>query len=402
MGKSKILFINHFAGVPRLNERSLRHFILSKNLRSKDYDPFIITSQNHYHVIRSKKYPYNKVVIIDGVNFIFVRELSFKKNNLFTKFLKMISFSTSLFFAFFLRKIKLDKVKIVYSSSPDLFTSYVSYYIARKNKAKHYFEIRDIWPLSQQILHNFNKNNILIKILSKIEFFLYKNSDFLISPLKNFPAYMKENKISTPFKFIPQTYFNYNDNLTFSHDLKLDDFDKVGIYAGTVGKFYCIENILKSFPVELKEKIAIIIIGDGDAFESIKFLANEHNLNNFFILDSVDHSALLSYYTAADFAISSHPDFNELYQYGLCPLKTYDYMYHKLPILFIGNKNFLDIESSGLFETNFNDNIALRNAFFSLDKLSRGELKREGIANYKSVTKNNSPEMLVQNFKEII
>ncbi len=74
-------------------------------------------------------------------------------------------------------------------------------------KAPHYFEVRDIWPLSQQILHNFDKKNIVIRILTKIELFLYKKSDLLISPLKNFNQYLLEKNIHTPFKFIPQSYF---------------------------------------------------------------------------------------------------------------------------------------------------------------------------------------------------
>ena len=70
----------------------------------------------------------------------------------------MISFSLSLFI-FMFKKINIKNVKLVYSSSPDLFTSLVCSLYCKKKKALHYFEIRDIWPLSQQILHNFDKNN---------------------------------------------------------------------------------------------------------------------------------------------------------------------------------------------------------------------------------------------------
>ena len=93
----------------------------------------------------------------------------------------MVSFSFNLFKAFIFGRINFKNTHIVYSSSPDLFTSLISHFIARRNKALHYFEIRDIWPLSQKVLHNFSSNNLLIKILSRIELFLYKKVIFNIT-----------------------------------------------------------------------------------------------------------------------------------------------------------------------------------------------------------------------------
>ena len=111
MSANKILFINHFAGVPSINERSLRHFIFAKTANKNGYESIIITSQNHYHSINNIKYPTNKIVNIDGVNYIFIKEAVFKKNNLLTKFLKMTSFSLSLFIFFMFKKINIKNVK---------------------------------------------------------------------------------------------------------------------------------------------------------------------------------------------------------------------------------------------------------------------------------------------------
>ena len=104
MSPNKILFINHFAGVPNINERSLRHYIFAKSANMNGYDSYIITSQDHYHSIDNIKYPTNKIVNIDGVNYIFINEVVFK-NNLLTKFFKMISFSLSLFIFFMFKKL---------------------------------------------------------------------------------------------------------------------------------------------------------------------------------------------------------------------------------------------------------------------------------------------------------
>ena len=149
----------------------------------------------------------------------------------------MISFSLSLFIFFMFKKINIKNVKLVYSSSPDLFTSLVAHWIAKMKKAPHYFEVRDIWPLSQQILHNFDKKNIVIRILTKIELFLYQKSDLLISPLKNFNQYLLEKNIHTPFKFIPQSYFGFSSNSKNELDIDLKSFSKIGVYAGNGWEF---------------------------------------------------------------------------------------------------------------------------------------------------------------------
>ena len=398
----KILFINHFAGVPNINERSLRHFILAKTANNNGFESFIITSQNHYHAIDGGKYPRNKVVEINGVNYIFIQELVFKKNNLFTKFLKMTSFSFSLFVFFLFNKISFENVKVIYSSSPDLFTSFVAKWISKRKKSLHFFEIRDIWPLSQKILHKFSESNFLIKILSYVEMYLYRNSDLLISPLKNFDKYLFENKINTEFKFIPQSYFNYNYQNEIEINIDLKPFSKVGIYAGSIGSFYKIDQLVKFFPESLKSKIAIIIIGDGDRFDSMKQLISKRGLTNFFILPSKNHNKLAQYFTISDFAIGLHPDYDDLYKYGLCPLKTYDYMFYKLPILFIGNKSYLDIESEGIFESKFNNQSSFIKSLNKINYMSKNDLKKMGTLNYNIVQVNNSPDSISRKFMEIL
>ena len=402
MSANKILFINHFAGVPSINERSLRHFIFAKTANKNGYESIIITSQNHYHSINNIKYPTNKIVNIDGVNYIFIKEVVFKKNNLLTKFLKMTSFSLSLFIFFMFKKINIKNVKLVYSSSPDLFTSLVAYCIAKIKKAPHYFEVRDIWPLSQQILHNFDKKNILIRILTNIELFLYQKSDLLISPLKNFNQYLLEKNVNTPFKFIPQSYFRFISNSKNELDIDLKSFSKIGVYAGTVGSFYKVEQLVRFFPNSLKTEIAVIIIGDGDKFENLKDLIAQKDLNNFFIFPSKNHEELVNYFEISDFAFGFHPDYDELYKYGLCPLKTYDYMINKLPILFVGNKSYLDIVSDGIIACKFNNEKDFKDSLRKINTLTKQELREKGILNYNLVKTNNSPESISKNFMEII
>ena len=115
----------------------------------------------------------------------------------------------------------------------------------------------------------------------------------------------------------------------------------MGIYAGSVGSFYKIDKFINSFPSHLKNKICIIIIGDGDRWNQVKKLIKLKNLSNIFMVHSQPRSILQNYYDIADFAISIHPVEKELHKYGLSPLKVIDYMNAKLPIFYIGDSSLL-------------------------------------------------------------
>ena len=399
---NKIIFVNHFAGIPKLNERSLRHFIIAKSIKSK-IKPIIITSQKNYQSINDVKYPNNTVVEIEGINYIFIKERSFNKVNLFTKFLRMTSFSLNLFI-FFTFKSKIENVKYIYSSSPDLFSSLAAHVYAKKTGAKHFFEIRDIWPLSQEVLHGFNSNNLIIRLLRFIELYLYKNSDYILSPLKNLHLYLNEINIDTPFKYLPQTFFPYDQKINEKNliNFNLDGFEKIGVYAGSIGSFFGVENIVDFFPNSLKSNIAILIIGDGDAFDKLEKKVKTLNLKNIFIMNTVTHDKLSYIYKIADFAIASYPNKDSLFQFGHCPLKIYDYMYHKLPVIFVGNKYNLDVESNGIFQVNFNDKESFSNILHKVNLISKDELKSIGLRNYDIVNSTNSPKNLIKGFNELI
>ena len=213
---------------------------------------------------------------------------------------------------------------------------------------------------------------------------------------------MLEKNIHTPFKFIPQSYFGFSSNSKNELDIDLKSFSKIGVYAGTVGSFYKVEQLVRFFPKRLKSEIAVIIIGDGDKFEHLKDLIAQKDLNNFFILPSKNHEELVNYFEISDFAFGFHPDYDELYKYGLCPLKTYDYMINKLPILFVGNKSYLDIASDGIIACKFNNEKDFKDSLIKINNLSKHELREKGILNYNLVKTNNSPESISKKFTEII
>ncbi len=398
-----VLIINHFAGAPNINERSLRHYLLANYLNSKGNNCTIISSCDTYQSSSSNNFQNNKVTIINGVKFFFIKEKFFKKNNLFTKFLRMTSFSLNLLKSFILGRIDTKKIDIVVSSSPDLFTSLVSYYISKKNKSKFILEIRDIWPLSQIVHHKFSKKHPIIIILRMIEEFLHNRADYVISPLNNYQKYLDENNFKVNYSYCPQVYNIDEKKSKLNIEIPYSKFEKIGIYAGTVGSLYKVESIIQYFPKNLSTKIGIIIIGDGDRWDHLNDLINKKNAKNIFLVKSVKKELLINYYEISDFAISIHPDKPELYKYGLCPLKTLDYMHNSLPVLFLGNKSYLKSGySKGLIQANFDDKISFQSSIENISSFSKDKLVKLGKENYKIANKLNNPNLLYSVYEEIV
>ena len=338
-----ILFINHFAGIPKKNESSLRHYYIAKELEKNEFNCSIITSSKSYQTENKIN---NREEVINNIKYFFVDEYDTITNNLFTKFLRMFSFSYNLYWYLLFNKTK-HKADYVFSSSPDLMTCFVAYYFAKRNSAKFIFEIRDIWPLSQIELHNFSKKHPVILFLKKIENFLHKNANIIISNLPNYKTYLDNYKIDyKQYYYLPQMidfkyYDNYSnkENLLPEHNNIFKSYKNVGVYAGTIGSYYGIEHMINSlnkFSVNDKNNLAMILIGDGDYKKEAIRMKNEQNIKNLFIIDTKEKSYLFTLLKKSSFGIVSFPDKN-IYKYGIASLKMLDYLYCGVPILMIGS-----------------------------------------------------------------
>ena len=77
-------------------------------------------------------------------------------------------------------------------------------------------------------------------------------------------------------------------------------------------------------------------------------------------------------------------------------------MYHKLPVFFIGNKSYLDIDSDGIIACKFDNEKNFKESLIKIHTLSKQELREKGILNYDLVKINNSPKLVSEKFMEIL
>ena len=67
----KILIINHFAGIPKYSDFSLRHYYFAKYFKEKDFECSIITSKQNY---QSREKVDSSKKLIEDIEYFFIDE----------------------------------------------------------------------------------------------------------------------------------------------------------------------------------------------------------------------------------------------------------------------------------------------------------------------------------------
>jgi hypothetical protein len=380
----KVVIINHFAGVPKVNEASLRHYNFAKYFQKKKIDCSIITSKKNYQKYDSMNYSEDS---IGDIEYLFVDEPIIKSKSLFAKLTRMVGFSFNLYKYLFFKK-NFQKIDYVIASSPDLFTAFVGYLFAKKKSSKFILEIRDIWPLSQIELHNFSRNHPMIILLKYLENLLHRKADIIISNLPYYEKYLIDHNMPhKEYFYIPQVidkeyyYENYQKIKLNKEHLKIfKTYDFVGIYSGTIGKYYGIKNIIEALRL-IDKKMAIILMGEGDFKNDAIKLKKEYSLDNLFIIDGSPKSYLFSILDKCSFGIVSFQD-KKIYKYGIASLKMFDYLYAQIPLLMMGpfSKYSILKNINIKYKTRFLDIDGIVNQFnrlYEINKQTRLDIAKE-------------------------
>ena len=168
-----IWIVNHYAQKPN-NFGGTRHYCLSKYLKEKGWEPYIIASSREYHTNRShinlsfiaKATKYN------DVNFLFLH--SFAGNGrMITRLINMLYFSVLLPFSMFF----LPKPKVIIGSTVHPFAAFTSWLISISYQIPFVFEVRDLWPETLVQMKAIKKGSLIFNILHFIEVTLYKNQN---------------------------------------------------------------------------------------------------------------------------------------------------------------------------------------------------------------------------------
>lgn len=227
------------------------------------------------------------------------------------------------------RLVEGKEYDLVVASSSRLFTAYLGYSIAKKNKTPLYLDIRDIFTdTMKDVLQNKLVKAGVIPVLNAIE-----------KKVFNYASHI--NLISGGFK----SYFSKFENANYSAypngidnvflDLPPSDENnrtvKIITYAGNMGEGQGLHKIVPQAAKALGDQYFFRLIGDGGAKQKLVDELDRLNVSNVELLPPVQRDELLEIYNQSDFLLIHLNDYDAFKK--VLPSKVFELGAYDKPII---------------------------------------------------------------------
>ncbi len=397
-----IWIINEYAGSP-YHGMEFRHYYLAKQLIKLGYSVTIISaSYSHLYYSLPKVRKTIEYQNIDGIRYCWIKVMNYGSSSNRKRAIKWIQFSAKLLL---LLVRKANKPDFIILSPMATFVVLPSYFLARHEKAKFIFEVKDIWPLSVTELGGYSKHNPFILLMRMSEVFALRHADAVISNLPNYQQYLDDNGIQKKCYYIPNGIDieekQNRGELPPEIMAKIPRGKFIVGYAGTIGLANGIQYLVDAARILEKYKdIEFIIVGDGKDKEMIKFQAKD--LDNLEFFPAVQKKQIQSLISNFDLCYIGWKK-RQIYHYGISANKIFDYMYAGKPILQSIDSKFNIVEQAhcGICVESENPK-AIANGILELYKMPKDELKKIGQNGKEYVIRYHSYDVLAKQFKEVL
>ncbi len=272
--------------------------------------------------------------IIEGIDVLRVWSFITSNEGFFLRILDYVSFMfSSIVGSFFI-----SKTDIVVGTSPQFFTVCGAYIVSILKRKPFVFELRDLWPESI-ITVGAMKNKFLIKLIERVEIYLYTNADAIISVTNSFKKVLIKRGINPKKIFvitngvIVEKFIKNTNVSSLKKKLNLNNYI-VGGYIGTHGLAHKLETILNTAKMLQDKKIykfKFLFLGDGANKKYLLSYSKKLNLNNVIFLESVSKKDVIKYWSLLDFSII-HLQNKPLFKFVI-PSKIFESMSMKVPII---------------------------------------------------------------------
>lgn len=347
--KSKTLWIiNFFAGTPESGWGE-RHYYFAKHWKAMGWDVKIISSSFN-HMFKSSSLPeVNETFTLEnygGIDFIWVKTPKYDPQSILRFWAQLVFTWKTRKLPTFLKESKPDT--IIVSSMP-IFPIWTGIKLKKKFKSRLLFEIRDIWPLTLQLLGNKSERNPAVKFIGWFEKTGYREADVMVSLLPNAQNHMNQvagktvNFVYIPNGIDPDQLETEKIDEEFENAIPQDKFI-IG-YAGTIGLANALEYLVKAAQ-KLKDdnRFHFVIVGEGYLKEQLQQDAS--SLTNITFLPKIRKNQvqhLLNFFDICFVGRNNSP----LFQHGVSANKYFDYMLAAKPILDSNNLIKDPVELSG-------------------------------------------------------
>ena len=230
------------------------------------------------------------------------------------------------------------KVDLVIGTSPQFFTACAAYFVSRMKRIPFVFELRDLWPESIQAVGAMG-DSLAIRVLERIEMFLYRKADVIVSVTHSFKRKLIERGIGGDKIHVVTNGVDLSRFTPIKRDVLLAkeigvDGCFVGGYIGTHGLAHGLETLLDAAELFLKQgrnDLRLLFLGDGARKAELKADAERRGLLNVIFVDSVPKTEVVRYWSLINVSIIHLRD-SDLFS-AVIPSKMFESMGMGIPLL---------------------------------------------------------------------
>ncbi len=226
----------------------------------------------------------------------------------------------------------------VVATSGPLFAALAGYVLSRVKKTRFYFDVRDIWP--ERIYAGTNmKRGALIKVLEKLELFLYRKSAGIVAVTQGVRNNIVSKGVSAEKVTVitngvdSDIFFPQPKNGMLAEKLGIRETTFTVIYVGTLGLLQDL-SLIAACAERLKPygDIMFLIVGSGAKRDEFVSMIKSRGLANVKVLPAVPQRELCDYVNLSNLGINAntaHP-----HNMMALPVKMFPYMACAKPVVF--------------------------------------------------------------------
>ncbi|MFS2262042.1 glycosyltransferase family 4 protein [Vibrio vulnificus] len=224
---------------------------------------------------------------LDGIDVVRVKTYITANEGFVKRIIDYMSFMVSGFLAGLFQK----KPDVIVATSPQFFCACAGWALSTVRRKPFVFELRDIWPASITAVGAM-KESFAIRMLEKIEMFLYRRADSIIAVTHAFKKELVErgidsNKIDVVRNGVDLTKYEPVDgkDTELANQYGLTGKFVAG-YVGTHGMAHGLEHIVQvAEKLKHNDNIRFVFAGGGAARQKVVDLVKEKSLSNVVLID---------------------------------------------------------------------------------------------------------------------
>ena len=349
-----IWIINHYATHGFMNQGG-RHFSIAKNLVKLGYSVTIFCSSywdsEEKNLITNRKTKYLHK-ITEGINYIFIRTCDRRGNGL-GRLINIIDFYRNTLMV----SRKFNKPDVVIGSSVHPLACVAAIKLSNRYQCRNIIEIRDLWPESIVEYGIASPMNPLIKLLYRLEKWLYINANSIIFTVEGGKDYIIEkgwddlhggpvnlNKVYFINNGVDLESFDKNCIENRIDDSDLDDSSTFKlVYTGTIRRANNIDIVLDTAKLVKDPSIRFLLWGDGDQLCRLHQRTIDEKIHNVIFKGKVEKRyvpGIVSRANATFFILENTP----LFRFGLSLNKSFEYLAAGKPIIIVGDAGYSMID----------------------------------------------------------